>query len=259
MDEELILTTAKDAAAKAGYAILNNFEHTNSWEKAKNNLVTDADIAAEKIIVDMIKARFPETSILTEEGSSKTDVKSQKLWIIDPLDGTNNFAADIPHFAVSIAYAEAGNILAGVVFDPIRKEMFHAVKTKGAFLNNRMIHVSKATRIEEAMIATGFYYDRGAMMEATLNAIQALMHQNIRGIRRMGSAVLDLCWTACGRYDAFFEYMLSPWDFAAGKLIIEEAGGKVRDRSGQYLTLLSKGVIASGGVNIQSLLDIVQW
>jgi myo-inositol-1(or 4)-monophosphatase len=207
----------------------------------------------------MIRKKYPSHSVLAEERHEDTDVLSKSLWIIDPLDGTNNYAHTTPHFCVSIAYAEKGRILAGVVLDPMRKELFTAARGGGAFLNGTRISVSKTAVISRAIITTGFYYDRGRLMEKTLAAIHSLFKADIRGIRRLGSAALDLCWVACGRFDGYFEYRLSPWDFAAGMLIIREAGGKCSDREGKELGLTSKSAAVSNGRIRREFIRIVKW
>ncbi|OQA04001.1 MAG: Inositol-1-monophosphatase [Bacteroidetes bacterium ADurb.Bin397] len=147
----------------------------------------------------------------------------------------------------------------GVVFDPMREELFHAQVNNGAFLNGKKIQTSAVSTMEKAIIATGFYYDRSELMEMTLAAIHKLFKANIQGIRRMGSAALDMCWLAAGRYDGYFEYMLSPWDFAAGMLIVTEAGGIVLDRYGKHNGLLSKGIICSNKSLNRQFVDAVSW
>ena len=254
------LTIGKRAAREAGDTLMSLYGKAEVHEKgATNNLVTEADFAAEKLITEIIKSAFPDHKLLLEEGQSTGVAEDQHLWIVDPLDATNNFAHGIPHFCVSIAYAEKGAVKIGVIFDPVRDELFYATKGGGAFLNDRAISVTSAQRLEEAVVGTGFYYDRGALMEKTLKSIHTLFSRNIRGIRRMGSAAIDLAWVACGRFDAFFEYKLEPWDYSAGKLLIEEAGGSCSDRLGNELEIGSGNVIVSNG-NIHDLIvDAVRW
>ncbi len=257
---EDILATAKRAAREAGDTLLGLYGKAKVHEKgATNNLVTEADFAAEKLITEIIKSAYPDHKLLLEEGRSTGVAEDGHLWIIDPLDATNNFAHGIPHFCVSIAYAEMGEVKTGVIFDPIRNELFRATKGAGAFLNDREISVTDARRLEEAVVGTGFYYDRGAMMEKTLKSIHTLFSRNIRGIRRMGSAAIDLAWVACGRFDAFFEYKLEPWDYSAGKLLIEEAGGSCSDRLGNHLKIDSGNVIVSNGRIHDLMVDAVRW
>ncbi|HUI91319.1 MAG TPA: inositol monophosphatase family protein [Chitinivibrionales bacterium] len=254
-----IISTAGQAASAAADIIMKKFGKGGSYEKTKNNLVTEADLEAEEAIVALIEKKFPLHQVLAEERRENTDTLAGHLWIVDPLDGTNNYAHGIPHFCVSIAYAEKGEVMAGVIYDPVRNELFCAEKGKGAFLNDKKIAVSNTARLSESIITTGFYYDRGALMEKTIDTVRSLFKADIRGIRRLGSAALDLCWVACGRFDGHFEYKLSPWDFAAGMLIIKEAGGKCSDRDGRDLSLTSKSTIVSNGRIHDDFLRIASW
>jgi myo-inositol-1(or 4)-monophosphatase len=258
-DRRQIMSCAVKAARAAARIMVSKYKTALVFEKSKNNLVTEADIEAEDAVVSVIEKTFPRHLVLAEERHENTDVFSPHLWIVDPIDGTNNYAHAIPHFCVSVAYAEKGKVLAGVIMDPMRKEIFTAEKDCGAFLNGKPLSVSRTRRISEAIITTGFYYDRGRLMEKTLGAIHSLFKADIRGIRRLGSAALDLCWLACGRFDGYFEYQLSPWDFAAGMLLVREAGGKCSDREGKDLTLASKSVVASNGRIQGEFMRIVKW
>lgn len=253
------LKTAEKAAHLAGKLILEYRGSAVISEKSVNNLVTEADYKAQEAIIKTIRESYPDHSIIAEEKDLTAKKDAEHLWIIDPLDGTNNFAHNIPHYCVSIAYASFGQVMAGVVFDPERKEMFTAVQNEGAYLNEKSIRVSKAMSLQEAVIATGFYYDRGSMMRKTLDSIEKLFENNIHGMRRFGSAALDLCWVACGRFDAYFEYNLSVWDFAAGMLLIEEAGGIINDHSGDKISLNSTGIAVSNSRFHDQFLDIVGW
>lgn len=253
------LKAAEKAAHIAGKVILGYRGSTVISEKSLNNLVTEADYKAQEAIIETISENFPDHNIIAEEKDLSAKKDAEHLWIIDPLDGTNNFAHNIPHYCVSIAYANFGQAMAGVVFDPERKEMFTAIRNEGAYLNKTPIQVSKAEYLYEAVIATGFYYDRGSMMRKTLDSIEKLFESNIHGIRRFGSAALDLCWVACGRFDAYFEYNLSVWDFAAGMLILDEAGGKLNDQKAQKLDLNSTGIAVSNGKFHDQFLAIVGW
>lgn len=253
------LALAEAAARRAGEIILAFQGNISISEKANNNLVTEADLAAQEAIIELIRKHYPGHSILAEELDLQASSSATDLWIIDPLDGTNNFAHNIPHFSVSIAYARSGRVMAGVVFDPVRDEIFCAEEGKGAFLNGVPIRVSEAKTLQEAVVVTGFYYDRGAIMRKTLASIEKLFKANIHGIRRFGSAALDLCWVACGRFDAYFEYQLSPWDFAAGMLIIEQAGGRCSDQAGRPLDLNSQGLAVSNGAIHQQFIKVVGW
>ncbi|MGB0581949.1 MAG: inositol monophosphatase family protein [Limisphaerales bacterium] len=258
MDE--ILKVAIQAAQEAGQHLMSRYGKAEVSQKGSTqNLVTQADVEAEKLICDLVQDTFPDHKLLLEEGQSTGGAEDEHLWIIDPLDATNNFAHNIPHFSVSIAYASRGEVQAGVIIDPTRDELFHAVKGQGAFLNGEPMSVTAANCLEESIVGTGFYYDRGAMMKKTLDSIHTLFSRNIRGMRRMGSAAIDLSWVACGRFDAFFEYKLEPWDYSAGKLLIEEAGGQCSDRLGNPLQIDSKSVIVSNGKIHDLIVDAVKW
>jgi myo-inositol-1(or 4)-monophosphatase len=251
------LQVAQKAARQAGNLILKQQGSAIIYEKAFSNLVTEADYSAQKAIIHLIHEHFPDHSIIAEENDWSAKIDALDLWIIDPLDGTNNYAHSIPHFCISIAYARSGQVVAGAVFDPIRNEMFTALQFKGAYLNETPINVSGAESLSEAIVATGFYYDRGAMMRKTLSSIEKLFEANIHGIRRFGSAALDLCWVACGRFDAYFEYKLSVWDFAAGMLIVKEAGGSCTDQLGNPLNLRSTDLAVSNGIFHNNLLQTI--
>jgi myo-inositol-1(or 4)-monophosphatase len=165
----------------------------------------------------------------------------------------------IPQFCVSIGLAVAGELQLGVVYDPNRQELFTAQRGRGAFLNGRPIQVSPRPNLQQSVIGAGFYYDRGDLVTQTLSAIQRLFQVPIRGVRRFGSAALDLCWVACGRYDGYFEYRLGPWDYAAGAVIVAEAGGRCCDRHGQPLQVLSGNVIASSPQIHAELVQLVRY
>ncbi len=253
------IQVAQEAARRAGKIIMEQQGRALISEKARNNLVTEADLAAQETIIKIIGEHFPAHSIIAEEQDLSAHSGAANLWIIDPLDGTNNFAHTIPHFNISIAHARSGRVASGVVFDPVRGEMFTALRGKGAFLNGEPINVSEARSLQEAIVATGFYYDRGLIMRKTLNSIEKLFEANIHGIRRFGSAALDLCWVACGRFDAYYEYKLSTWDFAAGMLLVEEAKGRCTDHKGARLDLNSTGIAVSNGKFHDEFINIVGW
>jgi myo-inositol-1(or 4)-monophosphatase len=254
------LNLAQRAAQAAGQRLTELLGKATVEQKGSSqNLVTQADLEAEELITSMILDAFPDHKFLREEGESTGGADADHLWVIDPLDATNNYAHGIPHFAVSVAYYEKGAPVAGVILDPTRDELFSAVRGGGAFLNGKPIRVSENAELSECIIGTGFYYDRGALMERTLKGVHDLFKRNIRGIRRFGSAAVDLCWVACGRFDGFFEYRLSPWDYAAGALIIEEAGGRCFDRDGKPLHLDSGSVIVANARVAGELLEVVRW
>lgn len=253
------ISTAIKAAKAGAEEILNVKNGFTVNFKDINDLVTDADINSERAIKEVILEAFPNHTILGEESSHDVDMNSKNLWIIDPLDGTNNFANGIPQYSISIAYSENGIIKAGVVYDPSKNEMFTAELGKGAFLNDCKIEASSKNKLNQSIVCTGFYYDRGALMEKTLDTIKVLFHNKIRGLRRMGSAAIDLCWVACARFDAYFEYELNPWDFAAGILILQEAGGECFNINGEKANLESAGLIASSKYVMDDFMNIVKW
>ena len=220
-------------------------------------IVTQADVEAERAIVAEIQKSFPDHQFLGEEEHS-ADPDASHLWVIDPLDGTNNFAHAIPHFAVSVAYYRDGKPQCGVVLDPSRGDTFTAEQGKGAWWNGQQVQVNRHATFPETMIAVGFYYDRGPMMKATLAAIEELFEQNIHGIRRFGTAALDLVQVGLGRFGGYFEYKLSPWDFAAARLFLTEAGGTITTCTGLPLPLKTSTVLATNSLLHQPMLEIVK-
>jgi myo-inositol-1(or 4)-monophosphatase len=251
--------TIAEEAARAGGAIAARYfrEGVAMRNKDVANLVSDADVEAEHAIAAVIKRAFPSHSILGEE-AHQGDATAEHLWVVDPIDGTNNFAHQIPHFAVSVAYYQGGVAQCGVVLNPVRDEWHSAARGQGAFHDGRRVTVDEATRLDEVLVGVGFYYDRGAMMEATLEAVGDLKRRQIHGIRRFGTASLDLCMVGLGRFGAYFEYELSPWDFAAGRLFVEEAGGKVTDARGGPLQLGKSSILATNGPLHEPMLEIVR-
>lgn len=246
-------------AARAGGEIIRHYFHEGVAIRSKQgaSLVSDADIESEQAIARLIRDTLPGHAILGEEEHT-ADTDAEHLWIVDPLDGTNNFAHQIPHFSVSIAYCHCGEPQCGVIFNPIRDEWYEVDRDAGATQNGRAASVSDAAELSESLIGVGFYYDRGEMMDATLAAIRDLFHAQIHGIRRFGTASLDLCQVGCGLYGAFFEYELSPWDFAAGRLFVEEAGGRVTTCDGGELPIASSTVLASNGTLHEAMLEITR-
>lgn len=246
-------------AAYAGALIVADFFDRGTEIRFKDtfNLVTDADVQAEKKIGEVIKTYFPDHAILGEE-EYQGAADSRDLWVVDPLDGTNNFAHKIPHFAVSIGYYHQGIAEVGVIVNPITSDWFFAVRGQGAWYRGRKAKVSDETHLLKAMIGIGFYYDRGKMMEATLLAIRDFFRENIHGVRRFGTASLDLCQVGLGRYGAYFEYQLHPWDFAAGRLFVEEAGGKVTTCEGESLPMDRTSCLASNSLLHAASLEITR-
>jgi len=251
--------TIAEEAARAGGAIAARYFRDGVAMRSKDvaNLVSDADVEAEHAIAAVIKRAFPSHAILGEE-AYQGDATAEHLWVVDPIDGTNNFAHKIPHFAVSVAYYHAGVAQCGVVYNPVREEWHTAALGRGAYHDGRKVQVEEATRLDEVIVGVGFYYDRGAMMEATLAAIGELKRKQIHGIRRFGTASLDLCSVGLGRYGAYFEYELSPWDFAAGRLFVEEAGGRVTTARGEPLPLASTSVLATNGPLHGPMLEVIR-
>lgn len=253
-----IAEVAKEAARRASNYLKENFNKSKiAFKSSSFDLVTNCDIESQKIIISTIKESFPEHDFLGEEDINRGAIDSSNLWIIDPIDGTNNFAHGIPHFSISIAYCEYGKVKVGIVIDPFREEVFWSIEGEGAWLNDKPISVSSAEDLTSSIIATGFYYDRGSMMKRTLDSIKRLFEAQIQGLRRNGSAALDIAWVACGRFDGFFEYQLSVWDFAAGLLIAKEAGGVITDSSGKDLGLNNKSIAVSNPKIYKDFLEVV--
>lgn len=221
------------------------------------DLLTIADTESERAAVSIIKKHFPDHNILAEEKKyEKTG--SEFTWIIDPLDGTNNFASGLPIFCASVALAKKDEVIAGAIYDVTRDELFFAQKNKGAFLNDKKISVDKIKNLEEAILITGFYYDRGKKMSNCLKNVERFLRIPTRGLRRLGAAALDLCYIASGRSSGFWEFCLNPWDFCAGKLIVEEAGGKVTDNKAKPLNIFDETyIVASNGKIHQAMLKIL--
>ncbi|MBA7715071.1 Inositol-1-monophosphatase [subsurface metagenome] len=209
------------------------------------NLVTDIDRKAEERIIGIIKKEHPSHDILTEERRIE-EKGSQYKWIIDPLDGTTNYVHGYPRYCVSIALEKNGEVILGVVYDPVPDELFLAEKGKGATLNGRKISVSKINKLDKSLLATGFPYDRRERADEYLKIYREFM-VNSQGVRRDGSAALNLCYTANGRFDGFWEEQLAPWDVAAGSLIVTEAGGRVTDFKGDRIDIYEKEILASNG------------
>ncbi|SFJ16871.1 inositol monophosphatase family protein [Planctomicrobium piriforme] len=254
------LSLAKLAAQQAGDILMDYLERGFTIrEKGESDLVSEADVSAEQAILKLIRDTFPTHEILAEESQTELlgDSVPEHLWIVDPLDGTTNFAHGIPHFAVSIAYLHHGKAQCGVVYNPARQDWYLAALGEGAWWNGSRLAVGEQTSLSNCLIGLGFYYDRGAMMEATLATIHKLFKTGIHGVRRFGTASLDLAQVARGFYGAFFEYQLSPWDFAAGRLLVEEAGGRCTTATGSELPFKKTSVLASNGHLHDTMLQII--
>ena len=242
------------AALKAGTLLRRGFgtSFRIDQKEGKNNLVTDYDRASEKCIIEEIRKEFPEDSFLGEEGGA---VKGGEiLWIIDPIDGTVNFAHAIPCFAISIAATCNGEVLAGVVYQPMTAELFVAEKGKGAYLNGERIFVSKETTLDTALLSTGFPAKSLKGDPAHSIALFADFVEQGISLRRFGSAAIDLSYLAAGRFDGFWEVTLQPWDIAAGQLLVEEAGGKVSQYDGTFRDLLSTGPLLASNAHLHAIL-----
>jgi len=229
MNYNQYMTKAMEWAKEAGEVTLRYFRSHNLKSVTKQNdfdVVTEADKASERIIIDSIRSEFPTHSILSEESGSDTVADSEWLWVIDPLDGTTNFNQGLPVYSISIALQHNGETVAGVVYAPYLGEMFHAAKGEGAFLNGKKLHCSENDRLSTMVAATGMPYDRDRHPDNNLDNI-ARVSMQVRGIRRMGSAAIDLAYTAAGYFDAYWELNLNLWDIAAGALLVREAGGIV--------------------------------
>ncbi|MDA8137111.1 MAG: inositol monophosphatase family protein [Desulfobacteraceae bacterium] len=235
------------AAYRAGERINQYFGKAfRVTKKGVMDLVTEADFASEEIVLATIREAFPDHAILAEE-SGASNSPSPDLWIIDPLDGTTNFAHGLPIFSVSIAYSHNNQIMLGVVFNPINGELFTAVRGGGAALNGEAIHVSATATVGDSLLVTGFPYSvRTACPPLPLNRFERCLTA-AQGIRRLGSAALDLCYVACGRFDGFWEEQLKPWDTAAGMLIATEAGGRVTDFADHLFNINDKQLLATNG------------
>lgn len=238
------LETAQKAASEA-VKIIRAYRKDESFSiqlKRKNDLVTDADVASEKKIIEVIKAAFPEDQFLAEESNTHTELPIGRVWIIDPIDGTTNFSHGFPPYCVSIAFWEDGDAKVGLVLEVANNEWFWAVEGEGAYLGDKKLSISTITNPSKALIATGFPYSQFELVDPYLQVLKNMM-QKTHGIRRAGAASYDLCCVAAGRVDGFYEYGLNPWDVAAGILIIKEAGGISTDWRGEQNQLFGKRII----------------
>ncbi len=254
-----MLNIAVRAARRAG-SIINraslNGGALNVRAKRVNDFVTQVDQAAEEAIIEIVRKAHPDHGFLAEE-SGKTPGEAEYVWIIDPLDGTTNFIHGFPQYCVSIAVEHRGALAHGVVYDPVKNELFTASRGRGAFLNDRRIRVSKCTRLKESLVGTGFPFKELSRLDLYTGQLRNLI-QGSAGVRRAGAAALDLAYVACGRLDAFWEMGLSPWDMAAGALLIQEAGGLVGDFSGEARYLQSGDMSAATPKVFPQLLEALR-
>ena len=248
---------ACEAASLAGRMIRKRFAEKSPIlveQKGLHDFVTAVDRDAEALVIGHLKKHYPEHTVMAEEGSPEAP-DSDYRWIVDPLDGTTNFIHGVPVFGVSVALEDREGLLAGVIHDPIRNETFHAHRAGGARLNGQPIHCSKPQNVQEVLIATGFPFRELSRVDAYLEAFRAFIHTTA-GLRRAGSASIDLAYTACGRYDGFWEIGLSRWDIAAGVLLVREAGGTVTDITGGDSYLDTGDIVAAGEKLHPTLLEV---
>jgi myo-inositol-1(or 4)-monophosphatase len=245
-DTRELITCASDIALGAGEILRKGFKRRhNITYKGRIDPVTEYDLKSEKYIISRIRKKFPDHAILSEEGHGRKSDNSFR-WIIDPLDGTVNYAHGFPVYCVSIAIEYENDMLVGVVYDPERDELFTAGKSLGAYMNRQKIHVSTEKNLERALLATGFGYNVKTARKNNLGLF-ARMVKTAQAVRRPGSAAIDLCWLAAGRLDGFWEFYLHPWDTAAGILIVEEAGGRVTRIDGRPYSIFHIDILASNG------------
>ena len=250
------LEEAISAAREAGEVLREGFGWQHSVRyKGEVDLVTEVDEQAERVIKEILLGAFPSYGMLAEE-SGRSSGREDARWIVDPLDGTTNYAHGLPIFAVSIALERAGEVVLGVVHDPIREETYLAERGGGATLNGEPIKVSDNDELIQALIATGFPYDRAEMPEAL--ELFGRFAAITRGMRRLGSTALDLCYVAAGRLDGYYERGIWAWDIAAGGLILEEAGGKVTDYRGAGLNLEGRQIVASNGYLHSAMMELTE-
>jgi myo-inositol-1(or 4)-monophosphatase len=254
-----MLNFAIETARDAGHVLMEKFGRiTAVTKKGDINLVTEADLASEELIVERIRSHYPRHSILAEEGGDVIKIEGEKTWkcIIDPLDGTTNYAHGYPCFCVTLALEHDGEIVVGVTFDPTRNELFSAEKGRGSALNGKSIRVSSTEKLSEALIVTGFPYDFKQRENFARHLTEFLLSS--RGVRRDGSAAIDMAYVACGRFDGFWEEGLNPWDVAAGKLLIEEAGGVITYYDGSAFSIYKPPICASNGGIHNQMLEVLQ-
>ncbi len=249
------LLNAVEAGAKELRRYFNNSDLKISNKEGINNWVTEADHASEKAIIETIHKDYPDHFILSEEtGEIKSN--SEYKWIIDPIDGTINFASGIPLCCVSIGIEKEGKMIMGAVYNPFIEELFFAQKGFGASLNDKKIHVSQKTEALHSCLVTGFPYSYLDSENSPLQVFERFIRKGVP-VRRLGSAAIDLCWVAAGRFDGFYEHSLQAWDSAAGFLIVEEAGGKVTDYAGSYYSPYQPHILATNGLIHEEMLDII--
>lgn len=257
MEWEESLKVAEEASRMAGEMLRRHIDSSREIVyKGAVNLVTNFDRRSQEVIFSHLSSRFPDHDFLAEEDLCEQR-GSEFRWIIDPIDGTTNYAHNFPIFCVSIALEWKSNVVCGVIYDPMREEMFSAISGKGSVMNGHRIQISATGDLDKSLLATGFPYD---IRESEVNNIDHFVNFATRAqaIRRCGSAALDLCYVACGRFDGFWELKLSPWDVAAGVLIVEESGGRVSDFQGETASIYGKDLLASNGLIHEQMIQILK-
>lgn len=257
MEWEESLKVAEEASRMAGEMLRRHIDSSREIVyKGAVNLVTNFDRRSQEVIFSHLSSRFPDHDFLAEEDLCEQR-GSEFRWIIDPIDGTTNYAHNFPIFCVSIALEWKSNVVCGVIYDPMRGEMFSAISGKGSVMNGHRIQISATGDLDKSLLATGFPYD---IRESEINNIDHFVNFATRAqaIRRCGSAALDLCYVACGRFDGFWELKLSPWDVAAGVLIVKESGGRVSDFQGETASIYGKDLLASNGLIHEQMIQILK-
>ena len=248
------LETSIEIAREAGALLAAYFDRRVAFElKGEFDLVTEADRASEKLVVERLRSHFPDHAIVAEEVGGQSG-SSDYRWYVDPLDGTTNFAHGFPMFNITLALERAGELIAGVIYDPVRGELFTAERGAGAYLNGVRIHVSRTARVQDALVATGFP-SRKRHLNVNVHFYYQLAMMS-HGVRRAGSAALDLAYVACGRLDAFWEFGLNPWDMAAGILIVSEAGGACSDMKGGPVNVRGPHLLADNAAIHAGMVDL---
>jgi myo-inositol-1(or 4)-monophosphatase len=258
IDLKYVCTELEKAAGETSAFILKEsvgFDINRTEKKGLNDFVSYVDKGSEKMLVEKLSLLIPEAGFITEEGTSKK-IGLRYCWVIDPLDGTTNFLHGFHPYAISIGLKEYDEVIAGIVFEVGGNESFTAWKGGGAWLNGSRIHVSKAATLADSLVATGFPYSDFRMMDSYMKCLTYFC-KNTHGIRRLGSAAIDLAYVACGRFDTFYEYGLHEWDIAAGMLLVREAGGRASDFSGNEKKLTGKEFIAANSIVFAEILEIV--
>lgn len=253
------LKSAEKAAREAGKIILSNLGKVKhiSFKSSETNLVTEIDKKSEQLIIDILLNDFPDFDVLAEESGGLSTKNSEYMWVIDPLDGTTNFAHGLPIFSISIGLLKGNEVIAGVVYDPTRDHLFYAEKGKGAFLNGKKLSVSKTKEIKKSLLVTGFPYNVEENPDHCIERFVTML-KNSRAVRRLGSAALDFAYVASGIFDGFWEVKLNPWDIAAGLLLVKEAGGKITNFNGQEIDIFNPQVLATNGLIHEQVIKLIE-